>query len=49
MIPLTTPPVVIVPTVVALLLHVPPPVTSLSDVVAPVHTEVAPVIAEGTG
>jgi hypothetical protein len=32
-----------------LLLHVPPPGASVSDIVPPVHTVVAPIIADGNG
>jgi hypothetical protein len=42
--PVTTPEELIVPTVVLLLLHVPPGVASLRTVVRPWHTAALPVI-----
>jgi hypothetical protein len=47
--PVTKPAVLMVATVVALLLHAPPEVRSVSCVVAPAHTARLPVIATGTG
>ena len=47
--PVTTPEELIVATEVLLLVHVPPPVASPSEVVRPWHTVNAPVIAAGLG
>jgi len=46
--PVTTPVAVTVAVAVVPLLHTPPDVTSLKVVVAPVHTVLLPVIAEGS-
>jgi len=45
--PVTMPVVDTVPIVVLTLLHVPPPVASLSDVVSPTHTDSTPEMAAG--
>lgn len=47
--PVTTPDELTVASAVAVLLQVPEAVGSLSAVVAPVHTEVVPVMADGGG
>jgi hypothetical protein len=48
--PVTIPePLPIVATVVVLLLHVPPDVLLLNDVVNPTHKDVIPVIVAGSG
>jgi len=45
--PVTMPVVDILPAVVFVLLHVPPPVASLSEVVCPTHTDSVPDIVAG--
>ena len=45
----TTPPLDIVPTEVALLLHVPPVVVELKAIVPPAHIFVLPVMVAGNG
>lgn len=48
-IPVTIPKPETVATAVLLLLHIPPAVASLRAIVAPAHTVVGPVIADGKG
>jgi len=45
--PLTAPPVPTVATVVLLLLHVPPAVASVNEVILPAHTARVPVMGAG--
>jgi hypothetical protein len=47
--PVTTPPPVIVAIAVLPLVHAPPPVASLSEIVAPKHNSLRPDIAAGNG
>ena len=47
--PVTCPDTSTLPLLVAVLLHVPPPVPSVSAVVRPTHTFVTPLMAVGVG